>query len=669
MSAPVTHGVHVRELLNFTPVQVMLGLKRNFNLIFEDGKSLMLSSKEMVVNRFMWELIRVVVPTLPLISTYSVNNYFTNGIYTSKSLNSMFEDMFRDIVTHVDNREILPAMYEKMYRIFNDIYNDLVNENTQYALSLNILDFLEIQFDKRLIDSIVNVANEKTNDSIQASYAVLDDIIYNKPSLRNNPVAIGYMAKTINPNQVKQLLGPRGYITEINSKIFQYPVASSLTLGLRNLYDLTVESRSSAKALFMSTKAIQNTEYTSREMQLGCMSVERLVDGDCGNNDYLPWRVRGVMEMGKSDIDNLLGTKFYNEETGKEEFITPKHKHLEGKTILLRTANKCRHPDKNSICTGCFGQLSYNVHKNYGLGHLASATQGQYVSQAVLSTKHHTMSAVTAAIVLGVVASQWFNVKTKNNYAFKPNIIKNVKGKVNMIINQNDGFGIKDLHKGVDVYKLNPQWVTKIESFILQVIPDNGKEEFFPIIVKDGNKYGSFSYEFLDYITKTGYTLDDADRYVINLDGWTSTTNILSLPQIEFNFLALNNAIKSKFKYMSSKNGTNTPESMITSIFDLVNSKLNINIKLIEVMVYAFTVDSVKNDNFDMGRNSVNPEMTGIYNIIGRRSLGGIYAHEKVLPIIISPKVFDGRNGFDHPLDVYIKPNEVVRAKFGTIVN
>lgn len=658
-------GVKVRDFLSFSSIELMNGLKTNLNVIFEDGVVKYLTANEIITNRFMWELVNSGFKTLPIISTYSVDKYYTNGIYTSKSLNKLFEVMFRDIVRHDQgSRENLPKMFKLMQEIFNDIYNELVISNADYAMSLNILDFLKIQFQTPIIESILRVKKEMNNESISDAYKVLDHEIYNNPDLKDNPLAIGYIGGTFNVNQVKQLLSSRGYITEINSKIFQRPVPSPFTLGLRGLYDLTVESRSSAKALFMSTKDIQSTEYTSREFQLATMPVKNLVDGDCGNRDYMPWRVKTAEESGKSDLVNLIGKRYYDPVTKTEKYINKEDKHLEGTEILIRPAFNCKHTNKHSICTSCFGELSYNIHKYYSLGHLCSATLGQAVSQAVLSTKHHNMSAVTAAIILHGSAKEWFNVKNKNSYAFKPNLIKNIKGKVNIIISQ-EGAGIKDLDEKVDVYKLNPTRVSRIESFLIQVIPDKGKEEIYPILVRDGQKYGAFTYEFLDYISKKPdkkrYTLDDNDRYVIDISDWTSTTNIITLPQIEYNFLALSNAVKSRFKYMSTKNGANTPESVLSQVFDIVNSKLNINIALLEIMVYAFTVMDVKGRNYDLGRNTEKQDMVDIYTILGKKSIGGLYAHERVIGPMLSFKVAEGRNNYSHPLDVYIKPHEVVK--------
>jgi len=131
-----------------------------------------------------------------------------------------------------------------------------------------------------------------------------------------------------------------------------------------------------------------------------------------------------------------------------------------------------------------------------------------------------------------------------------------------MIINQTDVFGFKQLMSGTDMTKLDPSRISRISSIVLS-IERKGKIEYFPIIIKD--------------------------RYVINLDKWKSNVPILKLPQIEFSFIVLANKIKSMLKSMKVVKGTyslETQESLLQKLFDTINSKLDINIALLEIIVY-----------------------------------------------------------------------------------
>ena len=104
-------------------------------------------------------------------------------------------------------------------------------------------------------------------------------------------------------------------------------------------------------------------------------------------------------------------------------------------------------------------------------------------------------------------------------------------------------------------------------------------------------------------------------------------------------------------------------------LFDLVNSKLDINISLLEVMLYAFTVINMEERNYDVARGVDTGEVADIRHIMPNRSMGGVYAWEFVVQSITNPMSFDKKHRMNHPLDVMIKPNETIIDHYGTIVN
>lgn len=662
--------VPVREFMLFRPIELLDGLKTNIIVRYEDNVDVPMTYKEIILCRYLYEIFEI-IPTVPIVSAYSISKYYTNGIYTAKTLNKLLEVILENIVTQLlrptMTRKVLPLIYQRMQQIYNDIYNNVVFEWIAHASSINIRMFLELQFNPELIEAMRTVKEVKDVYSVTATYKILDQIMHR--SLHNS-IARGYVSGTFNPNQIKQMLASRGYVTEIDSNIFKYPVASSFVLGMADLYELTVESRAGAKALFLSNTAVQDSEYFAREMQLVTMVVEHLVDGDCGNRDYVDWYVRPASMAGKSDINNLIGKRFLNKDN-VEEIITRNHTYLEGTNIKLRVAYRCRVEDKNSVCTSCFGELSYGIHKHSNLGHYCSTSVTEKISQSILSTKHLSFSAASNDIALTDIAKQFFVVKANCNYAFKSGLIGKVKTKYKMIVNQTEAFGIKDLPPTVNVYTLNPTRVSHIESVVI-VVETNGKEEHFQIMVKDNNKYGSFTYGFLKYVLQNGFVLDDYDRYIIDLNGWTTTDPVITMPQLEYNYLLLSKDTKSMLKHNKKTKATDDDEtqtSLHQKLFDILNTKLDINSSLVEVIVYAMSVASLKHGNFDLSRNMPEPEVGRIKSIIGNRSLGAAYGWEEVISTILSPRSFNGVNAIGHPLDVMIKPNETILDYYGTLVN
>lgn len=662
--------VPVRRLLDFPRERFSTDINQPMEVLYEDGVVMKLSPNELLFNRYIMD-VYVGLPKIPIVSSHNVRNYYTNGYYVSPTLNATFEAILSDftykIILPQNDRSFTGDLYRKMFTITNDIANDIVHNNLHYASSIHIYDFLEIQNDPDLLESIDNCRKELTQESIDNTYEVLDSVIRNKPQYKNNYVALNYIAKTFNPNQVKQLLGARGFVTEIDGTIFPVPVATSFVLGLHKLSDLAKESRSAAKAAYLSNKAIKDTEYFAREMQLVTMGVEKLSDTDCGTKKYSKWYVRETCvsdkKGDKSDLPNLRGKYYLNELTGKEEIIMGDEKHLLGKTIKLRQVENCNLSNPRHVCTKCFGALSVNVPKHSNLGHICSTHPTSQISQNILSTKHLTASAIMAALVLSGICAKFFTVKNKNSYAFRTNVLNKSRSKIVLYVPQDQAIGLRDIDSTTNVHNLTPTRVSNISEILLRVEHNDGRAEPYIVPIRSHTRSGSFTYQFLEYIKQEGVILNDNDQYVIDLKNWTTNAPVIELPQVEYSFLALAKAVKNEFKSMpldKDKKAIETPSSLTQKVFDLLNSKLNINLALIEVIVYAFTAYDQNNHSYNLGRNSENSHPARLKSVLTNRSLSGAYAWEEVHNTILAASSFDGRNGVNHPLDVMLKPDEAI---------
>ena len=658
--------IPIREFLRFQPKELLYGYKTNNTILFEDGILRELDYKEVVVIRYVLESV-ISYPELKLTTIYDVTKYYTNGIFTNKTLNKCFEQILKEVIQQIcipHNRhdEIL-ILNKKMVTIYNNIYKDIGCDHIEYSTSSNILDYLEIQMDPKLLSSIKNVYEKKDVDSIEESYNILDNILRNDSKYVNNPIAKSYVSGMVNENQIKQILGPRGYVTEIDGSIFKHPIASSFTLGMNSIYDLAIESRSGAKALFLSNKAVQDSEYLARELQLVAMVVSKLHMGDCGNRNYISWYVRPAANGIKSDLNKLIGKRYLDKESGTEKIITSDDIHLEGTTIKLRSVLHCKHVHSKHICSHCFGELSYAVNPNDNIGHYCTASITQKITQSILSTKHLTTSATTNTVKLEGDAAKFFIVKEKDGVAFRANVLNKAKNRTYLIITQEEAFGLKDLTSVNDIPKLDPTRVSKIESMIVVVENKIGREHYIAPI-KDGGKYGSFTHKFLEYIVTNGYTLDSKDRYVIDVTDWKYNSPILTLPQLEFSYLELAKAAKMLLKYIKIVKGTkfkDTPETLLQKFFDLINSKLEVNIALMEVLIYAFTIRSYENKDFRIAKNAEEQEVADIAHIMPNRSVGGLYAWEFVSQNMVNASSFNTKHRVSHPLDVMIKPTEALQ--------
>jgi len=641
--------VPVRRLLDYQPCDYTNRLKSTIIVKYDDGVELRHTKNELVVNRYLFVIMEL-FPHLPINHTYSVTEHYVAEQYVANTINGAFGAMLTDIVDSFGDgnwcRSVLTPVYANMLGALEQIYNNIVCNGLEYISSLRITDFLEIQFKDTLMQSIAEVKRKRTLESVEHTHDVLDSVIRNSPDLINNPIAKGYVAGTIASNQVKQLLASRGFVTEIDGGIFRYPIANGFVLGLENMYDLAVESRSGAKALYLSSRTIALAEYFAREMQLVTMSITNLIDGDCGNKDTIEWCVT------KKDLKNLIGKQYtYN---GVTSHVKKSDTHLIGETIQLRNAGRCKLDNYSHVCTACFGKLSSNVHLHTGLGHWALTVLTAIISQLILSTKHVTKSADSDSIVLNTIAKEYFIIKNKDTYAFRANSISKKRYSYRIHVSQEQAQGIPGIASSADIFKLNLDRVSDITNMVISKTDQAGKTEYVPLVMNQGSRNGRFSYEFLNHVKKVGYELDGYDRISISLDGWSTGTPFISLPQVEFSYMDLANAIKNEFKYMRTDPGT--PEAFLHKIYNIVNSKLSINIALLEVIVMAFVCKDPDNGDHRPGRCCDTAKPAKIGNILTARSLGGAYAWERCAKTMVSPDVYYGNNAVDHPLDALLDP-------------
>lgn len=652
--------IPIRDILSFERTRFVTDLKTSNRVMFEDGVEVMIPHNVLTVMRYLLDTL-LLVPEVKITSNYDVRKYFQNGQYVKNTFNKFFKRVITDTVaTYRDHKDIfvlVDSLYERMFVVVNNIYNDLAIGKDEYMGSLDIRDFIDIQIDKMLMESKQVLKDNPSEDNIVLVHQTLDTVI-RQQKYSNNPVARGYISGNFNRSQISQLLGARGYLVEMNDKLFKMPVTNSFMEGLNTMYDIGIESRSGAKSLHVSTTAIQESEYFAREMQLVCMIISRLSATDCGTTKGDAWTVR------ETDLKTIVG-KYYWDDDGNEKMVGVNDVGLVGKTIKLRGPNSCQHSDREVICHKCFGELAYSIPRHALLGHISPTLLTHIMTQLLLSAKHDTASAKSEGMHLDEVTRTFFTIKDKVGFAIKASRLNKAKTKLVMYIPQNFCVGIGSLKSCDNVYKLNPARISRIDGFVLQVEDLEGNvQSVNPIQVGIKKRWGSFTYEFLDYIKQVGYTLDHLDRYVIDLSEWKEPIPLIKLPLMGFSYLSLVTGVKSEFKYLTTDNKTGvsleTAQSLTQKIHDLVNEKLNINLALIEVIVYAFTTMDVEHDDYRLGRGGENIHPARIGKLITNRSLGGGLGWERFKNTLLSPRSYKGRNAIDHPLDVLLAPNEYV---------
>ncbi len=654
--------IDIKHLLSLDKFDVYKKVQSSGAIKFEDGVEVKYNAHEIKLIRFLLEpVVQLnVFQDVYLGSLLDIRAMYSNGVYTSKTIDKFLTVLTEYFVrSYIEERnlskKLLVSFYKKCYEMIDDVYNHVVYDNLQYVTDINIVDFIRLQDDPDLKEAMMLAKIEKSQEAVANTYVVLDKVM-RKEEFKSNPIAEGYIAGTMNPNQLKQMLGARGFVTEINNHIFNIPVTSSYTEGMSDIYEFAIDSRSGAKALYLTVVAVEKAEYLARELQLVTTIVERVTDGDCGSTNYLNWYIRTPEENnGNSDLPKLLGKYYLDEKTNTLKSIRKNDTHLEGTTVKLRHVMGCKEKNPKHVCHKCFGEMGYNMFSHNNTGYLSTTHSSHKVTQNLISTKHLTQSAKAESLNLSDEVSKYFITKA-NNYYFRANVNFG-KGTHKLIIEQSELNGLKVISSGsLSPDKINPARSSKLKTVYLEVNNKAGTD-LVAIHLHNKSSYGVLSKEGIKYLMDNEYVLDAYDRVVIDLEKWNSKEPLFYTPEVEFSYLDLANEIKSMFKAMKNDE---TPESLLQKFFDAVNNRLSINLSLLEVVVYGFTVYDYEKGDFRLGRNSPNPSVRRLDNIIVNRSLGVSYGWERLLNIIFNPKVYYGKNSISTPMDLVIKPNEVV---------
>ena len=664
-----------RQLLVIPPVEVYDRLPEVFELIFDDGQKIVTTRELVDYSSYIW-IIHRAFPNTPLLYKHYVESATGNKPMDSGTHMKLVTEATKSCIeaygfTEPEQRE---QLQEFGFRIPNLILNDFYPKTLNHITTIDITDFTEID-DYRPIKEIVEGLNHDDpfiDDSIRQAYDKAQSIIMNDPNLDNNNLAAAVRCGMVSKNQFVQCSVVRGVPSEKNGWVMGEPILTNFSRGMYRLYDILAESRSAAKAMGMQEDPLKNAEYFARRLQLLTMSVRKVHMGDCGSRRYTPWRVMPPKLDARSkviyqgDLPNLVGKFYLDEENSTEDkpvykVISANDKHLYGKMLKLRTAYRCNHPDKYGVCSTCFGELAYNVSQFANLGHICAATMTQQTSQSVLSTKHLDASSMAADIELSASALKYFTTNSKRSAVFfRPEMAKVV---TQLMVSQEETVGFVDVVT-LPWDKVNPNRVSEISSIALLTTDNKGNVTTNVVEVKQSDRPGIFTLEFLEYLKKKGWSADTKNMFVIDLDGWDFSKPILKFPDIEYSYSDHSKQIATLIETLKlksdMKNTITSPDILHQELFRLVNSKLNVSSSSLEVIIYSLMIAGP--GLYGMGRGAPQEILGQADTIIKNRSLSVAYGYENVADTIKNPESFFNNGRPDSVFDALIAPFEVVNA-------
>lgn len=664
----------IRELIHKRPEEILERFEKRFEIEFDDGEILQVTRKRTFASSFYWRIF-LDFPEVAITKECHFSHILGPKLLQSSSHSKLASNIFKMIASHyefvtAEQRELIQLHVQTAT---NDLYTALREHSGEHLQTIHLMDCIELMYHPKIWDASMN--SPATPRGVEESYKVTGDVINTDKSVANNGMVKAVRSGAVKINQVCQSIAVRGFPKEVNGRIYRHLARSNYLFGINNLYEFAADSRGSAEHLSATESPLQDSEYFSRRLQLQTCVLERIHHADCGTTKTVPFfvrpagRVEATDEWRNSDLKYLVGKYYVDPISGGLKVLKETDKHLEGTTIQMRSVLTCEHPDAHGVCQVCFGQLSNNHSRWANLGVVSATTIVSKVSQKTLSTKHHISSGQGSGIVFSDDLRMYFRRGAKNtDYVLQPDV---VKWKPKLIVARDDALGLVDVVNSEDISMFNPERITGFEKIrIIYTSPRDGAAGSDTLKLEQGKRQASMSYQLLEYVREHGYTTDERNNFVIDLSKWDPEKVIFTLPDIQVSFSAHGNAIaeliESKFENLAERSTEDAPIRVMTQVYDMVTSKLDVNIAPIEAVIYSIQQASV--NNFGMGRGHDTACLGIGKSLIWNRSMGTAVSFQEWAPLLINPDSYQ-RKGVDTMMDVFVCPKEFLTYNSKTYVN
>lgn len=629
---------NARELAAMDKNQLWKIPDGSMKVVFDDGV-LETTSRATIFSAYMWG-IHVKWPKTPCTISHHLGDQKVGSDTHINLLGKVMWDCYDAYKGKVDIEELCKFVYQAT----NLIYNDFTYRLESYVRSLSVLDYIDV-----IHHPVIKAANESvkpTRQSIDKTKRIIREVLKDPKELRNNALGSAVRNGLIKIDQVLQCVGPRGYVTDVDSNFFPNPVLTGYAHGIRSLHDSMIESRSAAKSLTFVEEPLQKTEYFNRRLQLLASTFKHIVPGDCGNDRYMPWLLTAA------DLVALAGKNYLEGNVLKR--LKDTDRHLIGEVIQLRTIFHCLNPDPEGVCTACFGDLALSIPRNTNVGHVSATALCEQASQAVLSVKHIDSGSDVDSIQLSEHDQRFIRVGADNNTIQLADRLEDKR--VILTVSAKEASHISDISYVEDIKTLQVSFISDITQIVLTTIADD-KEEKVVLPIAIGSRHGSMSHELLEYLKVNGWDLTSSGDYNIDLSKWNIELPLFVLPLKHTNMLNHMKAIETFLKATRAGKGPKTlkdfetPEAALTDLYVLVSSHLNVNIAHLEVLIKATMIRSWLMKDYRLPHEGNSVEFGAFDYTMRMRSLSAAMAFEKHKKTLNDPATYLVKTRSDHILD------------------
>lgn len=661
-----------RKLLDATTEELLENVTEDYILVFDDGE-VVSRPVETIYSHMFWAFHRDIVGYNGTTATLSVNHHIASftKIKTVLSgthkeiMEKIYWDVYKEFFNQLPDADLFYShdvpkhlidaehrLRDELNKIAaqtqNSIHNTTATNLVEYATSMDALAFTEIILHPEVL-KIKNdmVAEIESTDSAQLK---IKDLLLTHSDFDRNTLARPARAGLVKTGQAVHCIGPRNTVTETNSYIFRYPVTAGYGEGIRDCYELLIQSRDAAKSLAMSKSDLQQSEYFSRKLQFISTYVYRVEAGDCGTTRHVSWPVT------EQDLPNLDGSHYLDDEDQYRVFRSS-DKHLVGSVLQLRNPIYCNHKKPGFVCARCFGDLFYSVPDNTNIGYACAAFLAEKSTQGILSVKHDASGSGADPIRLNEEYARYLSVSTDgNSYLLNKSISTRVDS---IILPAKFCSRITDIYKATDIHDVTPSNIASVPSFSLFERTHDEETKVIFQLQQDG-RTPSLSYQFLEHIKEHGFDLDSRGDFVVPLTGWNYKKRFLNMPLKHFNMSdhskEIASVIESTMKEMERRDQAVSPEAFLTELYNVVNSKLRINIAVLGIIAYGTMIVSSKTHDYRLPKANSRRGIGILDMIMKYRSAGTTMAYQGHADFIAAPSSFTVTNRPDSMFDVMLMP-------------
>jgi hypothetical protein len=595
-------------------------------------------------------------PDVPILKEHHMNEERVSSKSLVRCLNRVIWHIHSYLNEQVDTELLARYAIEAT----NILYNMTTIKLSPYVTTLSIFEVAEIYNDPLIREANTNV--EPTTYGIEhIAYGKAKEALLDPTKFRGNSVVEGLRSGTQKMEQMLQAFAPRGFPTDINSTIFAEPILVGYVDGIWDLYGNMIESRSGTKALLYNKELLRVTEYFNRKSQLIAQYLMNLHHTDCGA-DYVDYPVL------KATLKSMAG-KYYLKEDGTRGWLRGNETHLIGKSIKMRSVLACVHPDPQGICAICYGRLSYNIPKGTNIGWVSAVVMGDAITSSVLSTKHtDATSAVEQYILAGTEAKYMKKGKVEETLYLQPEV---AKLGYRLLIQKSEAQSLADILMIKDLSAYPAEAASNLTKIGLIRTVD-GQDQGDILTVSLYNRKASLSTDLLRHVKKVGWSPDNRDNIVINLEGFEPSLPFLTLPFKHVNTYEFMKRVQSFLHSGSDTEGSRLssdkigftgktflknyrdPIDAVVAFNALVNEKIQLNLAHSECLVYAMMIRSAQLRDYRLPIPGISGTFEKYNRLMQNRSLAGAMAFEKQHEPLNNPASFLNKQRNDHPYDLAV---------------